>query len=38
MGESLLVTRRGRWDVAGSVDGDVVRAFGRKFALRHCLY
>ncbi|KOF54160.1 hypothetical protein AD428_08755 [Achromobacter sp. DMS1] len=38
MGESLLITRRGRWDVAGSVDGDVVRAFGRKFALRHCLY
>ncbi|MGE8691146.1 MAG: hypothetical protein ACN6PJ_28645 [Achromobacter sp.] len=35
---SILVTRGDRWDVTASVDGDEVRAFGRKFALRHCLF
>ncbi|MBO9332368.1 hypothetical protein A6B37_02565 [Achromobacter sp. HZ01] len=35
---SILITRGGRWDVTASVDGDEVRAFGRKFALRHCLF
>ena len=35
--QSMLVTRGDHWDVAASVDGDVIRAFGRKFALRQCL-
>jgi hypothetical protein len=35
---SILVTRGDHWDVTASVDGDEVRAFGRKFALRHCLF
>ncbi|MFY1910185.1 hypothetical protein ACOTB6_01455 [Achromobacter xylosoxidans] len=35
--QSVLVTRGDHWDVAASVDGDVIRAFGRKFALRQCL-
>ena len=34
----FLVTRGDRWDLAASVDGDEVRAFGRKFALRQCLF
>jgi|GEM_PF-430462 len=37
-GRSFLVTRGDRWDLAASVDGDEVRAFGRKFALRQCLF
>lgn len=37
-GQSLLVTRGEHWDVAASVDGDEVRAFGRKFAIRQCLF
>lgn len=37
-GQSILVTRGNRWDLAASVDGDEVRAFGRKFALRQCLF
>lgn len=36
--QSILVTRGDRWDVAASVDGDEVHAFGRKFALRQCLF
>ncbi|MFD4838312.1 hypothetical protein ACFWP0_12475 [Achromobacter sp. NPDC058515] len=36
--QSILITRGDRWDVAASVDGDEVHAFGRKFALRQCLY
>jgi len=36
--QSILVTRADRWDVAASVDGDEVHAFGRKFALRQCLF
>ncbi len=35
--QSVLVTRGDHWDVAASVDGDEIRAFGRKFALRQCL-
>ena len=30
LGQSFLVTRGIHWDVAASVDGDEVRAFGRK--------
>lgn len=37
-GQTILVTRDNRWDITASVDGDEVRAFGRKFALRHCLF
>ncbi|HEY9319948.1 MAG TPA: hypothetical protein VIR28_18645 [Achromobacter sp.] len=38
LGQSFLVTRGNHWDVAASVDGDEVRAFGRKFTLSQCLY
>ena len=34
--QSMLITRGDHWDVAASIDGDVIRAFGRKFALRQC--
>ncbi|EHK67471.1 hypothetical protein KYC_05067 [Achromobacter arsenitoxydans SY8] len=36
--QSILVTRGDHWDVSASVDGDEVHAFGRKFALRQCLF
>jgi hypothetical protein len=36
--QSILVTRGDHWDVSASVDGDEVRAFGRTFALRQCLF
>lgn len=36
--QSILVTRGNQWDVAASIDGDEVHAFGSKFALRQCLY
>lgn len=35
--QSVLITRGDHWDVAASIDGDEIRAFGRKFALRQCL-
>ena len=37
-GQSILVTRGGRWDLGASFDGDQVHAFGRRFALRQCLF